>query len=331
MILLAIMPESMGLLAISPLPADASILPLASSSFTWLWGEPYALLAALFAFPLLTGILLRYAGIKYTALVGVLLGLGSYAVLQSQVRQLLEGQSMDFSLAYALLLTASLVVLSITSFSGMVQLGAQSTAARRLFSISALSLLIPILYFLAQLSGECFEWGIQRIIYAVFLLPLALWLLKSCFTLKGYDLTLDSRDTQQARYSGSLLCRLIALLSPLMLYNLQIILMLNLLKYVSGLFNKIESPLVSHFAVLGAFFVLLFVLRSIGTIILKKRGRLSIALALLTANLAPVKLADFVALRKHPIFYPCLLVSFSLLLWYALVLWAGSIHFFYLF
>ncbi len=330
-VMLALMPTSLGISALTPFPADPSILPLGAASYMQLWAEPYALGAAVLGFPLLAGLLLRFVGIKYTALVALLLGLGSYGALQAELRELPVGQGMPLQLVHALLLTASLVLLSITCFSAMVQLGAQSTAARRLLSVSALSLVIPILYCIALFCSQWLDMNLGAILYGVFVLPLALWLLKGCITLKGYDLALDSRDSQQCLHSGNILCRLIALLSPLMLYSLQIFLILNLMKLTNHLVYRMDTPLQSHWIAVGGVLLLLFILRSVGVVILNKRGRLSVLLALLTASLVPAKLADFMSLRKHPLLYPCLLVSFSMLLWYAMMHWAGSIRFFYLF
>ncbi len=328
-VLLAIMPVSLGSGLISPFPPDPSILPLGAASFLRMWTEPVMFWASVTGFPLLAGLLLRFTGIMYSSLAGLLLGLASYGMLQAQARGLYEGQILAFDLTVAPLLTGALVILSITAFSGIIQLGAQSTAARRLLSSSALALLLPTLYYASLYLSELAELDIDSILYGVFLLPLAVWLIKGCFTLKNYDLTLDSRDGEGESCTSKvscIICHIIAMLSPIMLYSLQIYVLLNLFRAISTQLQPVNYALLM-LAVMGG----LLVLRIIGTIIVNRQRRFSVILALLTASFIPAKLADYLPLRRRPILFPCILVSFSMLLWFALMQYARHISFFFLF
>ncbi len=301
----------------------------AAPSFTLLMGAPEIMLCLLLGVSLVTALSLKKLGIRFTAISGLILSAISilwmiileYARLNSDILPPLHVYCAH---------VASIMILSITTFSGIVQIGAQKTCGRRLLTAAMLSPIVPAAFFLTNsLYLFLFNSPATLIIYLIFTLPLMAWLIFRFLTMGNIDLSLDERDIPTSSCTSTshcIACSVIAFISPVMIYSLSIYFSINLAALILG---SSQSNTFINFAP----FIILAVtvlLRFFALTVYSKRRKLIVPLALLTGSIIPVKLAEYLPLRSYPILLPSLLVALSMLVWYAMITYAESIMIFVL-
>ncbi len=332
--LIAIFSILAGYQPLSPIPADTQMLPLATTGFIALWAQPVVMFSILLVIPLFTALLLQQGGIKLTAILGIIVGVVSiFSMIYDALGLAVRGDSyMYITITSAILQMSSIIMIMIASMSGIIQVGAQKTSGRRLLTAAMLSLFPAAVMYL--LFYFCYGWEYSSTLYLVSILALAAWVIYKFIKTAKPDLSLDARDIQtpscesRARCIG---CAIIAFLSPIMIYSLQIYFTLNLARLISSFTYSVESSSDSFYLYSFSILAALIILRMYALFVYSKRGRLWVPVALLTGSLVPVKIAEYLPLRSFPILLPAILIPLSMLIWYVMMMLAKSVDFFILF